>query len=144
MKARYLFLGTALLSGCSLLFEPTGGTDAASDSFGGDASLPADGGSIDIDAMAVAADAALCDPFTDPDCYVDNYPLGGPYPRPGGAGVDGSDCTLSSECAASMFCTGVAGTEGYCLPLCDAEHQCGGDRACLSTDWQSYGFCELL
>lgn len=155
------------LPGCSLLFQapadvidasgvdggllepdgPLGNVDAALDSTTPDAALC---DATVPDAMVLPPDAALCDPFTEAGCYVQNNPLGGPSFEPIGTGDINSDCTESSDCAPFMFCTGVGGTVGDCLQLCDAiSHLCpditaglGVPGKCLSTDWQSFGFCE--
>lgn len=139
-------LATVILSGCSLLFVPG---DPGLDASGGEPDGPR--GNVDAsldttpdaapDATALLPDAALCDPFTKPGCYVENYPLGGPYLGPIGTGGDCAPCTISNDCAPRMFCTGVGGTEGFCLRLCDTAHPCAVG-ACLSTNWQSFGFCE--
>lgn len=146
---RKLLLPLLLLPSCSLLFQdpaddsgadggavepdgPPGNVDAALDSTAPDSAQ---------DAMALPPDAAICDPFTELGCYVENYPLGGPYLGSLGVGDDCSACTVSNDCAPRMFCTGVGGTEGFCLRLCDQSNPCSVG-ACLSTNWQSYGFCE--
>lgn len=126
------------LPSCSLLFQ------APADSYGADGGvLEPDGppGNVDAALDSTTPDAALCDPFTESGCYVENYPLGGPYLGSIGTGIDCAACTVSNDCAAGMFCTGVGGTEGFCLALCDTDHPCAVG-ACLSTNWHSYGFCE--
>lgn len=139
---KYLLPLLLLLPSCSLIFatvedEVTMGADSGTpDTISAALDGGADGG------QTSAPDAALCDPFTEAGCYVQNWPLGGPDFEPIGVGAVNSACTESNDCAPFMFCTGVGGTAGDCLELCDEEHQCPGAINCLSTNWQDFGFCE--